>query len=153
MLDENIQQDVENKTDAVIDVSETKDVTLKVASPPRHKTNTAVSFDDSLKAVVMVFLVLTYYFMCDYLHFFPKAKRVYNRDLFIFLLVLLVVISIAYTSKKLPNDKFLNREQTEEWKGWMQVMFVWYHYFNASETYNAIRIFIACYVWMTGFGR
>ena len=28
-----------------------------------------------------------------------------------------------------------------------------YHYFGASEMYNAIRVFIACYVWMTGFGN
>jgi len=45
------------------------------------------------------------------------------------------------------------RDQTEEWKGWMQVMFVWYHYFEASEWYNWIRIYIGCYVWMTGFGK
>jgi len=45
------------------------------------------------------------------------------------------------------------RDHTEEWKGWMQVMFVWYHYFAAKEWYNWIRIYIACYVWMTGFGK
>jgi len=28
-----------------------------------------------------------------------------------------------------------------------------YHYFNAKEIYNAIRVFIAAYVWMTGFGN
>ena len=28
-----------------------------------------------------------------------------------------------------------------------------YHYFAAAEYYNAIRVFIACYVWMTGFGN
>lgn len=28
-----------------------------------------------------------------------------------------------------------------------------YHYFAATEIYNAIRIFIAAYVWMTGFGN
>ncbi|KAJ0978634.1 hypothetical protein J5N97_014108 [Dioscorea zingiberensis] len=34
-----------------------------------------------------------------------------------------------------------------------QVLFLMYHYFNAKEIYNAIRIFIAAYVWMTGFGN
>ncbi|KAK6930310.1 Cas1p 10 TM acyl transferase domain, partial [Dillenia turbinata] len=48
---------------------------------------------------------------------------------------------------------YLNRHQTEEWKGWMQVLFLMYHYFAASEIYNAIRVFIAAYVWMTGFGN
>jgi hypothetical protein len=34
-----------------------------------------------------------------------------------------------------------------------QVLFLLYHYFEAREAYNAIRIFIAGYVWMTGFGN
>ena len=32
-------------------------------------------------------------------------------------------------------------------------MFLLYHYYAASETYNSIRIMITCYVWMTGFGN
>jgi hypothetical protein len=53
------------------------------------------------------------------------------------------------------NDKteILNRDQTEEWKGWMQFMFLLYHYCHAEPVYNAIRIMITCYVWMTGFGN
>ena len=51
-----------------------------------------------------------------------------------------------------PLD-ILNRDQTEEWKGWMQVMFLLYHYFHVNEVYNAIRVMISCYVWMTGFGN
>ncbi len=35
----------------------------------------------------------------------------------------------------------------------MQVLFLLYHYFEAREAYNAIRVFIAGYVWMTGFGN
>ena len=33
------------------------------------------------------------------------------------------------------------------------MLFLLYHYFEAKEIYNAIRIFIAAYVWMTGFGN
>jgi N-acetylneuraminate 9-O-acetyltransferase len=51
------------------------------------------------------------------------------------------------------RTEILNRDQTEEWKGWMQFMFLLYHYFHAEEVYNAIRIMITCYVWMTGFGN
>ena len=70
-----------------------------------------------------------------------------------FLVLLLFIISIYFTTTELSEGKLLNRDQTEEWKGWMQVMFVWYHYFRAYETYNAVRIYIAAYVWMTGFGE
>ncbi|KAJ0017966.1 hypothetical protein Pint_10062 [Pistacia integerrima] len=34
-----------------------------------------------------------------------------------------------------------------------KVLFLMYHYFAATEIYNSIRIFIAAYVWMTGFGN
>ena len=37
--------------------------------------------------------------------------------------------------------------------GWMQFMFLLYHYYHAEDVYNAIRIMITCYVWMTGFGN
>lgn len=118
---------------------------------------------ETLKHVCLTFAVLSYYFVCDYWHFFERADRIYNRDLFVFLLALLFIVNIIYTSHLSPDgtsdsagvgssDKLLNRNQTEEWKGWMQVMFVWYHYYKAAETYNLIRLFIACYVWMTGFG-
>lgn len=102
--------------------------------------------------------------------------------MFFFLTFLLFVVS-AYTwkrhvdpSKKAPKSKpsgeedsmirddrqvaeaddateILNRDQTEEWKGWMQFMFLLYHYYHAEEVYNSIRIMITCYVWMTGFGN
>jgi N-acetylneuraminate 9-O-acetyltransferase len=35
----------------------------------------------------------------------------------------------------------------------MQVMFLLYHYFEAREVYNGIRVLIAGYVWMTGYGN
>ncbi|KAI3456057.1 hypothetical protein Pfo_012720 [Paulownia fortunei] len=92
-------------------------------------------------------------------------RAIYNRDLFLFLYILLIIAS-ALTSLKKHNDKsafsgksilYLNRHQTEEWKGCMQasnlVLFLMYHYFAAMEIYNAIRVFIAAYVWMTGFGN
>ncbi len=52
-----------------------------------------------------------------------------------------------------PHSDLLNRDQTEEWKGWMQFIFLIYHYYHAEEVYNAIRVMITCYVWMTGFGN
>ncbi|OIT06606.1 PREDICTED: protein REDUCED WALL ACETYLATION 3-like isoform X1 [Nicotiana attenuata] len=105
--------------------------------------------------------ILFYFYICDRTNFFADSTKSYNRDLFLFLYCLLIIVS-AMTSFKKHNDKsalsgksllYLNRHQTEEWKGWMQVLFLMYHYFAATEIYNAIRVFIAAYVWMTGFGN
>ncbi|KAL6970208.1 Protein REDUCED WALL ACETYLATION 2 [Sarracenia purpurea var. burkii] len=105
--------------------------------------------------------LLVYFYLCDRTSLFGDSKKSYNRDLFLFLYFLLIIVS-AITSFKIHHDKspfsgksilYLNRHQTEEWKGWMQVLFLMYHYFAATEIYNAIRVFIAAYVWMTGFGN
>ncbi|KAK3006524.1 hypothetical protein RJ639_015788 [Escallonia herrerae] len=109
--------------------------------------------------------LLFYFYICDRTNLFAESTKNYNRDLFLFLYVLLIIAS-AMTSLKKHSDKsafsgksllYLNRHQTEEWKGWMQasffVLFLMYHYFAATEIYNAIRVFIAAYVWMTGFGN
>ncbi|GJY13106.1 reduced wall acetylation 4-like protein [Tanacetum coccineum] len=121
--------------------------------------------------------ILFFFYISDRTSLIAESGKSYNRDLFLFLYALLIIVS-AMTSLKKHNDKsafsgkailYLNRHQTEEWKGWMQargfsilftiksifllVLFLMYHYFAATEIYNAIRVFIAGYVWMTGFGN
>ncbi|KAF5950795.1 hypothetical protein HYC85_012788 [Camellia sinensis] len=115
----------------------------------------------TLRAISEFGVLLIYFYLCDRTNLFGESKKSYNRDLFLFLYFLLIIVS-AITSFKIHHDKspisgksilYLNRHQTEEWKGWMQVLFLMYHYFAATEIYNAIRLFIAAYVWMTGFGN
>ncbi|KAL2473734.1 O-acetyltransferase family protein [Forsythia ovata] len=140
-------------------------------STPSIKTNLIrfLTMDDSfllenralLRAMSELGVILFYFYICDRTSFFADSTKSYNRDLFLFLFILLIIAS-TMTSLKKHHDKssfsgkailYLNRHQTEEWKGWMQVLFLMYHYFAATEIYNAIRIFIAAYVWMTGFGN
>ncbi|CAN0853884.1 Protein REDUCED WALL ACETYLATION 1 [Linum grandiflorum] len=115
----------------------------------------------NLRAMAEFGAVLVYFYICDRTNLLGDSTKTYNRDLFLFLYILLIIVS-AMTSFKKHTDKsafsgksvmYLNRHQTEEWKGWMQVLFLMYHYFAAAEIYNAIRVFIAAYVWMTGFGN
>ncbi|KDP27955.1 hypothetical protein JCGZ_19035 [Jatropha curcas] len=115
----------------------------------------------TLRAISEFGALLGYFYLCDRTDFFNSSTKSFNRDLFWFLYSLLIIVS-AITSFKIHHDRspfsgkpilYLNRHQTEEWKGWMQVLFLMYHYFAATEIYNAIRVFIAAYVWMTGFGN
>lgn len=148
----------------------TKSASTKL-SIPSIKTNMIrfLTMDDAfllenrllLRAMAEFGGILFYFYICDRTTIFSDSTKSYNRDLFIFLYILLIIAS-AMTSLKKHHDKssfsgkpilYLNRHQTEEWKGWMQVLFLMYHYFAATEIYNAIRIFIAAYVWMTGFGN
>ncbi|KAL3687870.1 hypothetical protein R1sor_014179 [Riccia sorocarpa] len=116
----------------------------------------------TLRNIAEMVGLLFYFFLCDRTNILGESRKEYSRDLFLFLYLLLVIASAFTSLKKHASDKsvatgksilYLNRHQTEEWKGWMQVLFLMYHYFEAREMYNAIRVFIAAYVWMTGFGN
>ncbi|KAH0886786.1 hypothetical protein HID58_062882 [Brassica napus] len=138
-------------------------------SPVKTNLIRFLTLDDSflidnratLRAMAEFGGILFYFYICDRTSVLGESKKNYDRDLFLFLYCLLIIVA-AMTSLKKHNDKspitgksilYLNRHQTEEWKGWMQVLFLMYHYFAAAEIYNAIRVFIAAYVWMTGFGN
>jgi hypothetical protein len=84
----------------------------------------------------------------------PIFLQNYSRDLFLFLYFLLIIVS-AMTSFKVHQDKssftaksilYLNRHQTEEWKGWMQVFFTLYLLlvlFSFPQKHNRVSRLIA----------
>ncbi|XP_059433679.1 protein REDUCED WALL ACETYLATION 2-like [Corylus avellana] len=114
-----------------------------------------------LRAISEFGFLMGYFFLCDRTDLFASETKVYNRDLFLFLYFLLIIVW-GIPSLKMHHDKspmsgkttlYLNRHQTEEWKGWMQILFLMYHYFAATEIYNYVRVCLAAYVFMTGFGN
>jgi hypothetical protein len=107
----------------------------------------------TLRAWAEFGLVLGLFYFADRTGAIPDSEKSYDRDLFLALFLALAAYGWRTSLHKSKTHAPLNREQTEEWKGWMQVLFLLYHYFKASEAYNAIRLFIAAYVWMTGFGN
>ncbi|KAJ9524481.1 hypothetical protein QJQ45_019558 [Haematococcus lacustris] len=106
-----------------------------------------------LRSMVEFGCLMTWYYVCDRTHLIPAEGKSYSRDTLMFLLLTLTVVAAATSLQSAKQPAVLGRQQTEEWKGWMQVLFLLYHYFEAKELYNAIRLLIAGYVWMTGFGN
>eukprot|EP00051_Salpingoeca_urceolata_P016158 m.213282 g.213282 ORF g.213282 m.213282 type:complete len:939 (-) comp18603_c2_seq1:36-2852(-) len=102
--------------------------------------------------VVRFAAILLLAYCAEYHPFYPHGHKDHDMDMFWFLVLLLLLASLLDIRKTSTTD-LVNREQTEEWKGWMQFMFLLYHYYSAHEVYNGIRVMITCYVWMTGFGN
>lgn len=73
---------------------------------------------------------------------FLKIDKVFSWQPFGFLMALVVAGGLGTLTVQ-KDSSFLNRHQTEEWKGWMQLCILVYHYTGASKVsiiYNAIRV-------------
>ncbi|RYH11889.1 hypothetical protein EON65_38640 [archaeon] len=104
----------------------------------------------------IVWCLCVWYSCCfECMDYFLYKRHTYAHTL---LAYSLTYLTYTYTHTcihihETPSLHLTGREQTEEWKGWMQFIFLLYHYFHAEEVYNSVRVMITCYVWMTGFGN
>ncbi|KAI7936645.1 hypothetical protein MJO28_015544 [Puccinia striiformis f. sp. tritici] len=115
--------------------------------PSNERLNSLAIFGGSM---VLIFL-------SDRTSMFNKEQKQFDKLQFgtLNLLALIAGIWSGVTSEK-GDLGILNREQTDEWKGWMQVAILIYHYLAASQIsgiYNPIRICVASYLFMTGYGH
>lgn len=101
-----------------------------------------------------VTVALCYY--CDRTNIFGKEHKQTSASQFFIIMAILIagsLLTLHTADKDLP---FLNRDQTDEWKGWMQVAILVYHYVGVSKTeyiYNYMRVMPTSYLFMTGFGH
>ena len=109
-----------------------------------------------LQALLAFGLVLVYTYFTDRTHFFGKEAKHFSLEQFCVLVVLTGIVGYLTAETADKDQAFLNRDQTDEWKGWMQILILIYHYLGASKVswiYNGIRVLVAMYLFMTGFGH
>ncbi|KAG0328229.1 hypothetical protein BG004_002582 [Podila humilis] len=99
---------------------------------------------------------IVYMYFSDRTALFGKGNKMYTTPSFTVLMAISILAG-GLTLKKADKDQvFLNRDQTDEWKGWMQIIILIYHYVGASSVsaiYNPVRMLVASYLFMTGFGH
>jgi hypothetical protein len=90
----------------------------------------------------------------------PKEFDKHTAMLYLALLAIFIGNFRVYKdsgSVDLAPKSLLSRSQTEEWKGWMQVSILFYHYlFPAPQPlpiYIAARVMVASFLFMTGYGQ
>ncbi|KAH0614021.1 uncharacterized protein H6S33_005907 [Morchella sextelata] len=113
--------------------------------------------DEVAWALLVFGLAVVYCFYADRTQVFNKAHKQYFTSDFLWGIVLSLAVglfTLRKSSETNPDQPFLNRLQTDEWKGWMQFAILIYHYTGASKItviYGFIRVIIAAYLFMTGY--
>lgn len=111
-------------------------------------------------------LVLLYCFVCEKMGL-PSTNKFYDRDHFLFMVSIVLGVAVfssresSYTSPAQTSrgsgqctpSAILNRDQTEEWKGWMQVVVLFYSYYGSDEFQPLYHAIVSSYVWLSCFGH
>jgi hypothetical protein len=105
-----------------------------------------------LRCGSVVGAVLALCYVCENHPPFPHLAKSENPAMYWGSFAVLMLVSL-FSMKQSKMTDFMHRDQTEEWKGWMQFLFLAYHYWKQESNYNDIRVYITCYLWMTGFGN
>ena len=121
-------------------------------------------------AVGIIAMAVLYCFVADRTLIFDKVQKTPSQRTFLQMITMVMLGGVlsarkpgntsAETSAKptraIPGQKFLSRDQTDEWKGWMQFVILIYHYTGMSSVlwvYQIIRLLVASYLFMTGYGH
>ena len=110
--------------------------------PPKGTAAHSAPFVGSARCFVLLTrdlgvtgLIMALSYVCEKHPPFAASSKHYDRDLFLFVCILFFGYA-WYTRAPVTDEKvppILGRAQTEEWKGWMQFVFLMYHYFHAAE--------------------
>ncbi|KAG0175167.1 hypothetical protein DFQ28_006001 [Apophysomyces sp. BC1034] len=129
-----------------------------VGSESISKSVTSLFPSQSVLHALFIFgLGVIYMYFGDRTQLFAKVQKQFDPIAFGALMAVLLVAGILTLKVKKEGDQgFLNRHQTDEWKGWMQLIILVYHFLGASGTagiYNSVRILVAAYLFQTGYGH
>ncbi|XP_062385926.1 N-acetylneuraminate 9-O-acetyltransferase [Sardina pilchardus] len=122
---------------------------------PGSAAAAALNSRGPLLAVCKMGLIMAYFYLCDRADVFMKEQKFYTHSTFFIPLIYMFVLGIFYNESS-KETKFLNREQTDEWKGWMQLVILIYHISGASAfipVYMHVRVLVAAYLFQTGYGH
>ncbi|KAM8966254.1 N-acetylneuraminate (7)9-O-acetyltransferase [Pelodytes ibericus] len=108
-----------------------------------------------LSSLCRLGLIMAYFYFCDRANLFMKENKFYTHSSFFIPIIYILVLGLFY-NENTKETKLLNREQTDEWKGWMQLVILIYHISGASSflpVYMHVRVLVAAYLFQTGYGH
>ena len=77
-------------------------------------------------------MIMGYFYLCDRTNFFMKENKYYTHVNFFLPFAYIMILGFFFTEST-EQTVVLHRDQTDEWKGWMQLVILIYHLTGASK--------------------
>ncbi|GFN99747.1 cas1 domain-containing protein 1 [Plakobranchus ocellatus] len=113
------------------------------------------AFNEIFTSLAKLGLIMIYFYICDRTDFFMTENKYYTHLNFFLPFVYVMILGLFFSESSKETNP-LNREQTDEWKGWMQLVILIYHLTGASKVlplYMHIRVLVSSYLFLSGFGH
>lgn len=108
-----------------------------------------------LFAISTLAIIMAYFYLCDRTNFFMKENKYYSEFSFWIPLGYVFVLGLFFTEDS-RFTKVLHRDQTDELKGWMQIVILIYHLTGAERILPIqmqIKVLISAYLFLSGYNH
>ncbi|XP_027196338.1 N-acetylneuraminate (7)9-O-acetyltransferase [Dermatophagoides pteronyssinus] len=100
-------------------------------------------------------IIMLYFYLCDRTNFFMKENKYFTRPNFLLPIAYVFALGLFFTDES-SHTNVLHTDQTNEIKGWMQLVILAYHYTGASQVlpiYMSVRLLVSLYLFLSGYGH
>ena len=103
--------------------------------------------------VAKLSLILSYFYICDRTNLFMKENK-YFTPINFWLPVLYITVVGVFFNEESSYTVAMHRDMTDEWRGWMMMIILVYHYTGASQSvpiYMQVRLCISSHLFLLGY--
>ncbi|XP_053658423.1 N-acetylneuraminate 9-O-acetyltransferase [Anopheles marshallii] len=108
-----------------------------------------------ISALASLAIIMTYFYLCDRTNFFMKENKYYSEFSFWIPVGYVFALGLFFTEDS-KLTKVLHRDQTDELKGWMQIVILIYYMTGASHIlpiYMHIKVLISGFLFLSGYAH
>ena len=103
--------------------------------------------------VAKLSLIISYFYICDRTNLFMKENK-YFTPINFWLPVLYITVVGIFFNEESSFTVTMHRDMTDEWRGWMMMIILVYHYTGASQSvpiYMQVRLCISSHLFLLGY--
>nr|CAH8823634.1 unnamed protein product [Trichobilharzia regenti] len=127
-------------------------------SNDKHKENTDsffIEFYELTSALSKFGAIMVYFFICDRTILFMKANKGYTNMSFLLPIIYCFVLGLFFSGPT-KRTKVNHLDITREWKGWMQLYLLIYHFtdsYRVTPIFMSARLVVSSYLFLSGYGH